>query len=333
MKTSVVTICTALLLLTGCVSPRRTRCCPSYAVRVQPSAPTPKRVFAFYDGATGAPSDVDAFLASARNADLVVFGELHSNPVGARFEREVLVALGRMDRPVALAMEFFEADTQAALDAYLAGTLDRAAFVEQTKRAPDYDRTHGPLVDWAKENGVPVIAANGPRRLVSGYRKAEQEYETYLASLTEDDRNLLPSTTTVIRDAYWERFAALMGDRAESFFLSQSLWDDAMAESIADFRDDHPDHRVLLVVGAFHTTGRLGTVTKYLLRRPDDRVAVLTMNMNDQPLLPFSEEDRGSGDIVLLVPPPEQRARPPAAPNPHRRTPAAEGSGDARPEP
>ena len=95
---------------------------------------------------------------------------------------------------------------------------------------------------------------------------------------------------------------------AESFFRGQTLWDDAMAESIARYRDANPGHRVLLVVGAFHVAGRLGTITKVLARRPGDRVALLTMGAAEEPDLPFAEEDRGAGDAVLKVHPPEKEA-------------------------
>ena len=48
-----------------------------------------------------------------------------------------------------------------------------------------------------------------------------------------------------------------------------------MADAIAAHRAAHPDARVLFVVGAFHVAGRLGAITKYVARRPNDRVAVL----------------------------------------------------------
>jgi uncharacterized iron-regulated protein len=240
----------------------------------------------------------------AEGADLVVFGELHSHPVGARFEKELLEALVRAERPVALALEFFEADAQPALDAYLGGTSERAAFVEATKRPGDYDQTHGPLVDHAKESGAAVIAANAPRALVTAFRKAEGDYATWRASLSAEEQALVPRTSHEIRDdAYWRAFQGLMGERATTFFRAQSLWDDAMAERVADHRTAHPEDRVMLVIGAFHVTGGLGTLTKYRERRPGDRVFVLLMRAGERGPLPFAPDDRGTADVVLKVPP------------------------------
>ena len=51
-----------------------------------------------------------------------------------------------------------------------------------------------------------------------------------------------------------------------------------MAESAADFREQNPEHRILLVVGGFHVAAHLGTVTQFQNRRPDDSVKVLLMS-------------------------------------------------------
>lgn len=316
-----------VLLLAGCVTaqPRRS-CGPRSQVTVRPTTPSPSprapegRIRALYDGETGREIGLDRFLAKARDADLVAFGELHGQPVGAIYERLVYESLLTGQRPVALAMEFFERQHQPALDAYLAGEMDEEAFLKETQRNKAYPKTHAPLVELAKGHQMPVIAANSPRSLVSGYRKSKEEYyEDYLATLTEEERALLPAETSLVKDAYWERFSEAMGPKmAGPFFKAQSLWDDAMAESMARHRDANPDHRVFFVVGGFHVRNGLGTITKYRQRRPDDKVAILVMDFGEPPALAFDEEDRGAGDALLKVRPPERKERP-SGPNPHAR--------------
>jgi uncharacterized iron-regulated protein len=172
-----------------------------------------------------------------------------------------------------------------------------------------------------------VIAANAPRRLVRAWRTADApDYAAWRASLPEADRSLLPRDWSTPRDAYWERFRAMMGPTAEAFFRSQTLWDDAMAEAVADARAARPDRRVLLVVGGFHVQGRLGTHAKVAARRPNDRVLSIVMSETDAPGLPFEASDRGLGDFVLKLPP-APRTRD-AGPNPHA-TPAAAPSPSA----
>lgn len=287
--------------------------CPTWAA-APPSAARPEAtpagtsggtaglVSAVYDGMTGEPADIETAAAGWGDVDLVAFGEIHGNLEGARHQLLLLQALAKHERPLAVAMEFFERDTQADLDAYLAGTLPKAAFLKQTKRNKAYAATHGPLIEFCKANGIPVIAANAPRRLVTGYRKFDGDYEAYLASLSEADRALLPEETSELDDEYRERFMKLMGPkRGPSFFKSQSLWDDAMAEAIVDFRAEHPQHRVLLIVGGFHVHKGGGTITKYKLRRGKHDVRVVSMDLDKDPALPFRESDRGAGDLILKV--------------------------------
>lgn len=267
--------------------------------------PTPaldehKRVV--YDGATGAPSSVEAFLASAEDANLIGFGELHGNVAGSELELEVLTALSNGKTPVALAMEFFERDTQEALDAYLAGTIPEAEFVKAARQNPPYARTHRPLIELCKAKHIPVIAANAPRRLVSGYRLSDKSFAEYRAELSPADRTFLPEATSIIEDRHKERFMEMMGpERGPRLFKSMALWDDSMADSIALFQAKHPDTRVMLIVGAAHVTEHLGTITKYLLRRPDAKVRTIVLSPAGDASFALEGDDRKIGDAVVKV--------------------------------
>lgn len=263
-------------------------------------SPTARAIFT----GAGETLSAEALHAQVGAADVVLFGELHGNAAGSQLQAELLGRLVEAKgRPVALAMEFFERDVQADLDAYLAGELEEAAFLERTRQGRAYATSHRPLVEMCKAHGIPVIAANAPRPLVSGFRKTEDDYATYLEGLTEAERASLPRTTTRPDDAYRKRFMQLMGPkRGPSFFRSQALWDDAMAEAVTDFRAGHPDHLVVLIVGAFHVGGDGGTLTKIRARRPDDRLFSLILSPAADERLRFDPDERGAADAVVMVP-------------------------------
>lgn len=318
----------------GCVSSRR--CCPrpgapSAGPAARPStgparapaptpapAPLPKDAYALYDGATGAPVALAAALPALAAADLVAFGELHEQPGANRFTADLWQALTAepgpgAGRPGVLAMEFLERDAQPHVDAYLAGTLPEAEFVKLARQSPAYATSHRPLVEHAKARGLRVLAANAPRRLVTAFRKQEESYEDWKAAQSEADRALLPRTSAQLDDAYRAKFLDLMGpERGAAFFKAQSLWDDAMAEAIADARAAAPTSRVLFVVGAFHVQSRLGTLTKYAQRRPDDKVALVTTVFAEGGTLALPADAKGTGDYVLVVakPPPQEQVHP-----------------------
>lgn len=289
-----------LILCLACLVAGCTRAGATSAPQVAGAAVDPAE-HAFFDGEGGRTS-FDAFVASVADVDFVGFGELHYHTVGSRVELALLEGMAAQPRPVALALEFFEADHQAALDAYLGGEIDEATFRQRTARDTRYDESHRPLVEFCKQRRIPVIAANAPRRLVTAYRKSDApSYEAYLSGLSAEDRGSMPRASVPPDDAFKDRFMKLMGPkRGPAFYRSMALWNDAMAESVADFRAAHPDHRVLLIVGAFHVAGHLGVVTQYLARRPGERVRILVMQPTEGPMA-FAAEDRGEGDVVLKV--------------------------------
>lgn len=252
----------------------------------------------------GARITIDEFIATHEAADVFVFGELHGDAVGAQHQLELMRGLAATPRPPTLLLEFFEMDVQPAIDAWLEGSIDDAELARRARQGKDFATTHLPLLRVCKEAGLDARAANAPRRLVTAWRKSELDWAGYLASLAEEERAWLPATTHEPHDAYRERFMALMGEaRGATFFRSQALWDDAMAAAVAAARETNPAARALLVVGAFHADGRLGTIAKIAERRPHDRIAVLLMDAAENPDASPSEVDRQRADALLRVRP------------------------------
>jgi uncharacterized iron-regulated protein len=311
----------AALAASGCAGGMRRGTVRVAPAPVRTAAPEPARAvargpYALYRG-DGRPTTLRVVLEEARGADVVLLGEIHDHPQGSRAEKDLLDGLLVGSRPLALAMEFFERDQQAAVDAWAAGRMDEATFRKETKRPKAYETTHGPLMAAARAAGAPLIAANAPRRLVKSWRTSHPaDYATWRAGLPEADRALVAREWSMPKDAYWQRFSELMGTTEDRFFRSQTLWDDTMAEAVADARAADPNRRVLLIVGGFHVTGRLGTTTKLLQRRPGDRVLVILMSETDRPDLAFDPEDRGTADVVLKIPHHERKDE---GPNPHAR--------------
>ncbi len=78
--------------------------------------------------ATAAASDaaLQAFIATARDADIVVLGEIHDNPEHHRVQAEVVAALA----PTALVFEMIPQELESELNELRADGADRAALAE-----------------------------------------------------------------------------------------------------------------------------------------------------------------------------------------------------------
>ncbi len=174
------------------------------------------RQVATYDTRTGRRLGFDEVVRRCEAADVVFFGEEHNDSVCNQYQAQLLCGLLHDVRPTALAMEFFEADTQRALDAYLVNATPELEFREQTRQGRAYVRAHRPLIEIARAARVPVIAANAPRRLVRGYRLSGESFEDYVAGLAPADRRWLPERSEYLTGPYEERFFALMGGHGDS---------------------------------------------------------------------------------------------------------------------
>ena len=268
-------------------------------------------------------------------ADVVLFGEEHSDVVCNALEAQLLAALAQRQRPMTLAMEFFEIDTQAALDAYLAGRLAEDEFRKLTRQKRAYPLAHRPLIEYCRSASIPVIAANAPSRLVRAFRLSGKPYDEFCRGLEPGDRALLPPTSKLLTGRYYDQFVEAMADhitvapastqpttsspasapstqpdRTERLLRSyraQSLWDDSMADSVVSHRGRFPTRRVMLIVGGFHVSGQGGAKVKLSRRRPHDKIMTIVYRGVSNASLPFDNADRGIADVMIygLKPPDE----------------------------
>ena len=291
-----------LIVLVGCAQTAKKEPEPK-----EPPAPDPLE-YALFDGKSGKKIDLATVVARAEGVDFLAFGELHRHPAGSLVQKELLEAMVEQTRPVTLAMEFFERDTQGVLDRYLDYELEEADFMKWCRQAKSYAKSHRPLIEICKDKEYAVIAANAPRRLATEFRKSAAEYAEFLELITPAERSYLPRAWSDMEGEERERFFEAMGghetDKTSTFTRSMALWDDAMAEACADVREKNGETRVVLMVGTFHVARGAQTVRKYRERRPDDAVLTLVMSFGE---LAFSADDEGKGDFVMKVHPPKPK--------------------------
>ncbi len=132
------------------------------------------------------PASVAAFLADAQ---VVFIGEMHDDPVAHVLEKELFAAIHRLKGDVALSMEMFERDVQPVLSGYLDGLYTESHFLDAARPWPAYASDYKPCVEYARENDLPVIAANAPRRLVNLVSRKGPEA---LALAPDQDKKWLP---------------------------------------------------------------------------------------------------------------------------------------------
>ncbi|MGY3959126.1 ChaN family lipoprotein [Aeromonas popoffii] len=214
------------------------------------------------------------------DADIVLVGELHTHSAVHLLQARLLAGLANTSqadgRGLALSMEQFSRADQPVLDAYLAGRIGEAALIRDGNAWPNYQSDYRPLVEFARQQHLPVIAANAPKPLVSC---VGQEGPAWLDKLPAHRRSQLARELTLTDDPYRQKFMVSLhhGDADDNArrFAAQTSWDDTMAESMVDYLNSHPGQRIMHIAGNFHVEGGLGLASRIASRNPALKVALV----------------------------------------------------------
>jgi len=263
------------------------------------------------DSATGNELSMQGLAKQLLNYNAAFFGELHDDILMHELELELLEQLHTYTTDIAISMEMFERDTQGILDQYLLGEISDEEFIQTSRAWPNYLTDYKPIVDFAKENRIHVIAANIPRRFANMISKLGMDA---LDSLSAEEKKFAPKRHTVFEDEYKERFLAAMQSNMEHsdgkkmkmkmnldlMYAAQCIKDDTMAESMFNYIKYNRKKLVLHYNGDFHSQKHLGTAQKLQRTDPKLRIAVITPIICEEELV-FSDEDKLEGDFLLVM--------------------------------
>ena len=302
------------------------------------------RNLAMFSGYTGRRLAWDDVRGAMRWADVILVGERHDDAVAHQVELALVSEAVGMASLTGVSMEMLERDEQEIVDAYLAGKISRKEFVGRTGSANwggkgKWDVWYQPIVDAARDAGVPLIAANSPRKYV---KEARVEGYGGLWEHPPGERKLYFIPRRVLGGRYARRFRRVMSHHAapvrppkgkpttrpatrpakspaptkrpmrrrkvdpNAFFRAQLLWDATMAGSIAQGLDSGLS-RVIHVVGQFHIDFDGGTVQYLLDEKPD--LKILTISLQDISARALHRADRRRADIIIytLTKPPKDK--------------------------
>ncbi len=120
----------------------------------------------------GKKADYADMIKELSKAEIVLFGELHDDPIAHWLELEMTKSLFTVkEKNLALGAEMFEADNQLLIDEYLQGVYDASKFEAEVKLWKNYKTDYKPLLDFAKSNNLMFIATNVPRRYAAVVNK------------------------------------------------------------------------------------------------------------------------------------------------------------------
>ncbi len=251
----------------------------------------------------------DEMIDGLAGAQVVFVGEQHDDSLTHQLEKLLLMKVHQRQPKLALALEMFERDVQNLVDDYLAGKIDEETFLKGSRPWGNYQKAYRPLVEYARREGMPVLAMNVPRRYAA---QVAMRGEAALAALPDSERVWVARGLRVLDDEYKKLFLKVMAETThgnpmgridpENLYKAQCLKDDTMAESIADFLAAHPDMAIFSCEGDFHSAFGWGIVKKLQLMRDDLKIRVVSVVPYEDFNAVNMEKERGRGDYIIFVP-------------------------------
>jgi uncharacterized iron-regulated protein len=273
--------------------------------------------FVVTDGGKAAPrvADLDQVADMLADYDVVFYGERHGHPGVHLQQMKLLRALVERNPHWVLSFEQFERDVQGIVDEYVARRVGETTLIDKGRAWDNYAASYRPLLLFAREHQLPVVAAEAPGWAISC---VAQWGPAILDRFTPLERTWVAQDVQVAPGAYQDKFMDFMGNsgahgtgkaatpesaaKAQRSFAAQVARDDTMAESIERALQQHPGYKVLHLTGSFHSAAFLGTVERLRTLDPKLNVAVIEPVEVEDPTAPaFAADSLRDGTVLQLI--------------------------------
>jgi uncharacterized iron-regulated protein len=204
----------------------------------------------------GADMGLDKVVSRVSSSRVVYIGETHDDYADHLTQLEIMRRLHAINPDIAIGMEQFQQPFQAIIDRYIRGELDEKGLIRETEWMErwkfDY-RLYRPILSFAREHKIPVIALNLSTEIVGKVSKSGFD------GLSPEDKAMIPAEIDYSDKAYHERLKGIYEKHShtdkqgfERFEQVQLLWDEGMAERAAEFLKSNPGRQLVVLAGSGH---------------------------------------------------------------------------------
>ncbi len=215
----------------------------------------------------GKPLPFARMIKEMKDSRFIYIGESHDNMMMHDIQFKVIQGLFEQDPAIAIGLEMLPAECQPVLDKWTRGVLAKEDFLRQVNWYVHWSMNFGyyeKILDFARENRIPVFGLNAPRDVISKIRMKGWE------SLTDEEKSLVPEPDvsnedhrTLIRTIFEssEIPHAMKGEGLDKMFeglyRAQSAWDEVMAAN-AIRGAEREKRKMVVLVGSGHLLYNLG---------------------------------------------------------------------------
>jgi len=259
--------------------------------------PAGKPAYKIFD-AKGDKTSYRKLYKKAKKADIILFGELHNNPIAHWLRLELAKDLLNTNN-LMLGGEMFEADNQQALNEYLDGSINAVGLDSLSRLWTNHKTDYAPIVKLAREYNIPIIATNIPRRLA---RMVYSQGDFGVLDRLSDEEKAWIAPLPIRFDPelpQYKKILSMKGDHGTPELVkAQALKDATMAHFI--LLNYRPGHTFLHLNGVYHSDFYEGIV--FYLRERNDTLRILTVSTVEQEnVRRLEDEHEGRADFIICV--------------------------------
>ena len=243
----------------------------------------------------------EKMLREMDDADIVLFGELHNNPISHWIQLELTKDLFESKgENLVLGAEMFESDNQVILDEYLDSLISQGRFEAEARLWPNYNTDYKPLVEFARSKRLKFVATNVPRRYASLVNSKGFEG---LEELSDEAKKFLPPLP-VKYDSTLNCYKSMlemsgMGSHVTpNFPKAQAIKDATMAYFI--LKNLKPGNLLIHYHGAYHSQN-FESIYWYLKQENPELKIVTIHSVEQADNSELSEENTGLADYTICV--------------------------------
>lgn len=193
-----------------------------------------------------------ALIDILKGVRLVFIGELHDNAGHHRAQLQVIRALHDSGVPVTIALEMVRHNSQAALDAWVSGSMTEPRFQQVFEDNWGMWPYYRDIFQYARAKRIPMLGLNIERGVTQ--RVARNGF----GSLSPDQRAGLPLLQCNVDPKYQDYLRRVLGKHGQekgnfqNFCEAQMVWDVVMAKNLLEYLGSHPPRVVVVLSGSGH---------------------------------------------------------------------------------
>jgi uncharacterized iron-regulated protein len=233
-------------------------------------------------------------------SDLIFFGEIHNSAIAHWLQHELVKDLAADTlRTTHIGMEMFEADQQLLIDEYFGGQIAQSSFENEARLWDNYQTDYKPVVEFARESGLRIVATNIPRRYATSVYRQGPDVLEGLSSYSKQWIAPLPVEVDKELSGYKNIAQAVHGHGGENLVYAQAVKDATMAHFI--LLNMGAGDRMIHLNGSYHSNNREGIV--WYIKDAVSGYEILTINtiVTDDPT-DVDPDHLQAADVTLVVP-------------------------------